>query len=107
MNIIDEKLKAQYPNVIFDATTVIIEAFVSVSENTPIGTLVKYVNGQFSIVNLTNDVPVGVIIEPNPNGKSKILIRGLYRGQWYWFNQNINSYDYYPSRFIMNVIRIE
>lgn len=107
MNIINEKLSAQYPNVIFDATTVIIEANVPVNENTPIGTLVKYTDNQFSIVNQLSDVPVGVILEPNPNGKSKILIRGLYKGQWYFYNQNINSYDIYPSRFILNVIRIE
>jgi hypothetical protein len=113
MPYVNEQIKAKYPNVIFDSTTIILENvdITPPAEPVPAGTIVVYYSGNFVVVSGNNvppniNVPIGVILDYK-DGKATILIRGLIKGKLYWYDTIFGSYQEHPQKLFPNVIKME
>jgi len=120
MNIVNENIKAKYPGVIIDATTIILENqninLNGASDNPPAGTLlfIDFSTKTYKVLNqsLPSLLPVyGIVLEYNPDtGKGTVLVRGIYQGKVYYWNTVINQYEegIPPNvRIINNIIIME
>jgi hypothetical protein len=113
MPYVNEQIKAKYPNVIFDSTTIILENvdITPPPEPVPAGTIVyNGGNGNFYVVS-DMGVPfiryaIGVILDYKDR-KATILIRGLVKGKLYYHNSTFNDYSEHPQKVFPNVIKME
>ena len=113
MPYVNEQIKAKYPNVIFDSTTIILEN-VDITpplEPVPAGTIVVHYSGNFVVVNGTHippdiNVPIGVILDYK-DSKAAILVRGLVKGKLYWYSTVSGSYEEHPQKIFSNIIKME
>jgi len=102
MNIINENIKAKYPGVIVDSTTIILENqnidLNVASDNPPAGTLLFFAYNLKTYYVLSQSVPMntpahGILLEYNPDtGKGTVLVRGVYQGKTYFWNTISNQY---------------
>jgi hypothetical protein len=113
MPYVNEQIKAKYPNVIFDSTTIILENvdITPPAEPVPVGTIVTYYSGNFVVLSDTDmpsniGIPIGVILDYK-DGKATILIRGLIKGRLYWYNIAFERYQEHPQKLFPNVIKME
>jgi len=116
MPYVNEQIKAKYPNVIFDSTTIILENVDITTpplEPVPAGTIViyNYNFDNFSVLsgNITPpavNVPMGVILDYK-DGKATVLIRGLIKGNLYWYSTIFGSYKEHSQRLFPNIIKME
>jgi hypothetical protein len=113
MPYVNEQIKAKYPNVIFDSTTIILEN-VDITpplEPVPAGTIVGHYLGNFIVVSGTTAPPIisaqiGVILDYK-DGKATILVRGLIKGKLYWYSTTFGGYQEHPQRLFPNIIKME
>lgn len=113
MPYVNEQIKAKYPNVIFDSTTIILEN-VDITpplEPVPAGTIVFHYSGNFVVLSGDNvppsvNVPIGVILDYK-DGKATILVRGLIKGKLYWYSTIFGRYQEHPQKIFSNVIKME
>jgi hypothetical protein len=115
MPYVNEQIKAKYPNVIFDSTTIILENvdIILPPESVPVpaGTIVF--NGpdeNFYVLSNTGASfirhAIGVILDYK-DGKATILIRGLVKGKLYYHHPGSNDYQEHPQKLFPNVIKME
>ena len=113
MPYVNEQIKAKYPNVIFDSTTIILENvdITPPREPVPVGTIVyNGADGNFYVVSdmgpsfITR--AIGVILDYK-DGKATILIRGLVKGKLYYYHSTLNDYDKHPQKVFANIIKME
>ena len=113
MPYVNEQIKAKYPNVIFDSTTIILENVDITPPAEPIlpGTIVfNGPDGSFQVVSgieppfITH--AIGVILDYK-DGKATILIRGLVKGKLYYHNSTFNDYREHPQKVFPNIIKME
>ena len=113
MPYVNEQIKAKYPNVIFDSTTIILEN-VDITpplEPVPVGTMVYGGgNGNFYVVSSVEvsfiRYAIGVILDYK-DGKATILIRGLVKGKLYYHHSVFNDYREHPQKVFPNIIKME
>ena len=113
MPYVNEQIKAKYPNVIFDSTTIILEN-VDITpplEPVPAGTIVVHYSGNFVVLSGSGmappvNGPMGVILDYK-DGKAAILVRGLIKGKLYWYNTVSGSYEGHPQKIFSNIIKME
>ena len=113
MPYVNEQIKAKYPNVIFDSTTIILEN-VDITpplEPVPAGTIVYDVpNVGFKVVIDTQvsfiTHAIGVILDYKDR-KATILIRGLVKGKLYYYHPTLNDYREHPQKVFPNIIKME
>ena len=113
MPYVNEQIKAKYPNVIFDSTTIILEN-VDITpplEPVPVGAIVY--NGANENFQVVSDMgasfiryAIGVILDYK-DGKATILIRGLVKGKLYYHNSTFNDYREHPQKVFPNIIKME
>jgi hypothetical protein len=113
MPYVNEQIKAKYPNVIFDSTTIILEN-VDITpplEPVPAGTIVF--NGPDENFYVVSNMgasfirhAIGVILDYK-DGKATILIRGLVKGKLYYYHPEFNDYQEHPQKVFPNVIKME
>ena len=113
MPYVNEQIKAKYPNVIFDSTTIILENVDITPPLEPIlvGTIVyNGPSGNFQVVSDTEASfithAIGVILDYK-DGKATVLIRGLVKGKLYYHNSTFNDYREHPQKVFANIIKME
>lgn len=114
MPYVNEQIKAKYPNVIFDSTTIILENVditIPPLEPVPAGTIVyNGGDGNFYVVSGTGAsfirYAIGVILDYK-DGKATVLVRGLVKGKLYYYNSTFNDYSEHPQKVFPNIIKME